>query len=103
VNVGTAQAPVNVEASTDPASLVLLQGAYTIAQANNAASFNWVAASGPVTLTSAQISTIFTTVTTFVQATFTTLAAVIAAINAGAITTTAQVDAFASPAWPVNS
>jgi hypothetical protein len=102
VNVGTAQAPVNVEASTDPASLVLLQGAYTVA-ANPGSTFNWVTSSGPVTLTAAQITTIFNAVTTFVQSTFTTLAAVIAAIEAGTITTMAQVDSFASPAWPANS
>ena len=103
VNVGTAQAPILAEASTDPASLVLLQGAYSMA-ANPNASFQWVQSSGaPMTLTSAQIITIFTTVAAFLQSTFTTLAAVIAAISAGAITTTAQVDSFASPAWPANS
>jgi hypothetical protein len=103
VSVGTAQAPINVEASTDPASLVLLQGAFTMAQANANATFNWVASSGPITLTAAQITTIFAAVTAFLQSTFTTLAAVIAAINAGTITTTVQVDSFTSPAWPTNS
>jgi hypothetical protein len=104
VNVGTTQAPVNVKAETDPTSLVLLQGAYTLAAANSAATFQWVQVSGaPITLSAAQMTTIFTSVTAFIQSTFTALAAVIAAINADTVTTTAQVDAFASPAWPVNS
>jgi hypothetical protein len=93
-----------VEASTDPASLVLLQGATTVATANNAATFQWVQNSGvAVTMTAAQMTAMFTAVTTFIQGTFTTLAAVLAAINAGTVTTTAQVDAFNSPSWPVNS
>lgn len=104
VNVGTAGAPNNVEASTDPASLVLLQGAYSMATANAGASFQWVQPTGvSVTLTSAQMITIFNAVTAFLQATFNTLAAVIAAIGAGTVTTTAQVDSFSSPAWPSNS
>ena len=104
VNVGTSTAPSNIEASTDPTSLVLLQGAYSLAQANSSQTFQWVQGSGvAVTLTAAQIITLFNAVTAFVQSTFTTLAAVITAVNGGTITTTAQVDAFASPAWPVNS
>ena len=104
VNVGTVPAPINVAASTDPVSLVLLQGAFTVAQANNAAAFNWVQPTCvPINLTSAQIITIFNAVTAFVQSTFATLASVIAAVNAGTVTITAQVDSFASPAWPVNS
>jgi hypothetical protein len=104
VNVGATQAPVNVEASTDSTSLVLLQGAYSLGLSAPATTFSWVQKSGvPVTLTAAQITTMFNAVTTFMQATFTTLAAVIAAIEAGGVTTTAQVDSFASPAWPANS
>jgi hypothetical protein len=100
VNLGA----VTVEAATDPGSLVLLQGATTVATANSAATFEWVQNTGvTATLTAAQMITLFTAVTTFVQSTFTTLSAVLAAIGAGTITTTAQVDSFASPAWPTNS
>jgi len=95
---------VSVECSTDATSLVLLQGAATIAESSPSTTFNWVPKTGsPAVLTAAQITTMFTAVSAFLQATFTTLAGVIAAINAGTISTTAQVDAFASPAWPVNS
>ena len=99
---------VNVECSTDPASLVLLQGAYTLAQANSGATFQWVQLNGvAVTLTAAQIETIFTAVTTFLQATFTTLAGVLAGIVASpaTVTTLALVNTPPSPipAWPANS
>jgi hypothetical protein len=106
VNVGTSAAPQNVEASTSTTSLILLQGAASIAQTNSAATFQWVESTGvSVTLTAAQMLTIFSAVTTFMQATFNVLASVLAAITAGTITTKAQVDAPPSPiaAWPVNS
>jgi hypothetical protein len=97
---------ISVKCTTDPDSFTLLQGATTIAQGNANATFNWVPSTGtPITLTSAQMIAMFTAVSTFVQSTFTQLAAVINAINAGTITTTAQVDTPPSPipAWPVNS
>lgn len=102
VNVGTQQAPQNIEASTDPTSLVLLQGAYTLAVGPTPpASFQWVQSNGvPVTLTPAQIQTIFNAVTAFVQSTFNALSSVIGQINSGTITTAAGVDAAA---WPANS
>lgn len=106
VNVGSGGSPQNVEASTDATSLTLLQGAYALAQANGAASFQWVQSNGAaVTLTAAQIITIFNAVTAFVQSTFTQLAAVVAAIAAGSIASTAQVDTppTGMPAWPGNS
>jgi len=104
VNVGTVDAPINVEASTDVDALVLLQGAFLVGQANPSQSFQWVQSTGvSVTLTAAQITTMFVAVTAFVQATFVTLGAVLAAINAGTVTTVDQIDGFASPAWPVNS
>jgi hypothetical protein len=106
VNVGTSAAPQNVEAGTSTASLILLQGAAAMAQANIAASFQWVESTGAsVTLTATQMLVILSAVTTFLQSTFTVLAAVLAAINAGTITTKAQVDTPPSPiaAWPVNS
>jgi hypothetical protein len=103
VNIGGS---ATVECSTDPASLILLQGAAAVAASTPSWSFAWVPESGsPVTLTAAQITTMFGAVSAFIQATFTTLAAVITAINAGNITTKAQVDTPPSgvPAWPVNS
>jgi hypothetical protein len=96
----------NVEASTSTTSLILLQGAASIAQTNSAATFQWVESTGvSVTLTAAQMLTIFSAVTTFMQATFNVLASVLAAITAGTIATKAQVDTPPSPiaAWPVNS
>ncbi len=106
VNVGSGGSPLAVEASTDTASLVLLQGAASQAQSNSGATFSWVQKNGaPVTLTAAQVLTIFAAVTTFIQSTFTTLAAVIAAIGAGTITSTAQIDTLPAGVtpWPVNS
>jgi hypothetical protein len=106
VNVGTSASPQNVEASTSTTSLILLQGAASIAQTNSAATFQWVESTGvSVTLTAAQMLAIFSAVTTFMQATFSVLASVLAAIGAGTITTKAQVDTPPSPiaAWPVNS
>ncbi len=108
VNVAASGSPQMVEASTDTQSLILLQGAASIAEANSSATFQWVQSNGTaVTLTAAQITTIFTAVSTFLQATFTTLAGVLAAINASpaTITTQAQVDTPPSPipAWPTNS
>jgi hypothetical protein len=106
VNVGTTAATQNVEASTSTASLVLLQGAAAMAQASSSATFQWVESTGvTVTLTAAQVLTILTAVTTFMQSTFSVLASVLAAITAGTITTKAQVDTPPSPiaAWPVNS
>lgn len=104
VNVGTSGSPQNVECTTDTASLVLLQGAASIAQSNSGETFSWVPQNGtPVTLSAAQILTIFAAVSAFIQSTFTTLAAVIAAIGASTITTPSQIESFASPTWPANS
>jgi hypothetical protein len=106
VNVGSSGSPQDVEASTDVASLVLLQGAVAIAAASPSTTFQWVPPSGaPVTLTAAQINTIFAAVSAFIQSTFVTLAAVINAINAGSITTQAEIATPPSSigAWPVNS
>jgi hypothetical protein len=106
VNVGTTAAPQNVEASTNTANLILLQGAASLAQANSSATFQWVQSNGvAITLTATQVPTILSAVQTFLQETFTTLAGVLAAVTAGTITTRAQVDTPPSPipAWPVNS
>jgi hypothetical protein len=106
VNVGPLGSPLNIEASTDPASLIMLQGAATLAQASSTQTFNWVQSNGAtVTLTAAQITQIFGAVAAFIQSTFTALSQVVSAINAGTITTRAQVDTPPSPipGWPVNS
>jgi hypothetical protein len=101
VNVGTSGSPVDVECSMDPTSLIQLQGAASIAAATPSQTFAWVPSTGsPMTLTAAQITTMFGAVSAFIQSTFTELAAVIAAISAGTITTKAGVDAAS---WPVNS
>jgi hypothetical protein len=84
----------------------MLQGAATLAQAAPTQSFTWVQSNGAsVSLTAAQVTQIFGAVATFIQSTFTSLSQVVAAINAGTITTRAQVDSPPSPvpAWPVNS
>jgi hypothetical protein len=102
-NIGTAQSPNMVQASTDTASLILLQGAYTMAGLNASATFNWAQSNGVgITLTAPQVQTIFNTVTAFIQSTFSTLSGVLNAIRAGTITTQAQVDSPPAPipAWP---
>jgi hypothetical protein len=105
VNIGTSGAPVYVEAAMDALSLAWLTGAASIAGGNSSATLTWAQSTGPVTLTAAQTLTIYAAVQTFVQSTFAALGAVIAAINAGTITTTAQIDTPPAPlpAWPVNS
>ena len=105
VNIGASAAPQMVEASTDALSLAWLNGAAALASGNAAATFSWSTSGGSVTLTSAQVLTIYSAVQSFIQASFATLGAVVNAINAGTITTTAQIDAPPAPipAWPVNS
>lgn len=90
ITVSTSQG--DVRASTDTASLTLLQGAFTVAQAHAEQSFQWVQDNGvAVTLSSADISAIFSAVVTHLQATFATLASVIASINDGDVTTADEV------------
>jgi hypothetical protein len=105
INIGSAGAPVMISAATDVAGLVLLQGAAAIAGANGAATFDWVVGAAATKLTAAQITAIFAAVSAFIQSTFTVRFAILGAINAGTITTPAQVDAppLPLPAWPVNS
>lgn len=103
VNIGTVAWPQLVKCGTDVGSLVLLQGAQSMAAANATATFNWVQSNGvSVTLTAAQIITIFNAVTAFLQATFTTLSQVLQSISAGTIKTRSAVDSPPT-AWPVNS
>jgi hypothetical protein len=105
VNVGTAAAPLTVEASMDAQSLAWLNYAAAQAAGNAGALFAWVGPAGETALTAPQVLTIYSAVAGFIQATFVTLGQVIAAINAGTIATTAQIDTPAAPipAWPANS
>ena len=106
VNIASSGPPQMVECSTDPASLTLLNTAAAVAAANPSATTPWVPSSGvPVTLTAAQVLTIAAAVDAFIQSIFATLAGVCTAINAGAITATAEIDTPPTgiPAWPVNS
>lgn len=104
VNIATSGAPQMIEASTDATSLAFLNTAVAVAAANPAATTPWVSTSGTVvTLNATDVAKISAAVQAFVQATFATLGAVIAAINAGTVTTQATVDNFAAPAWPANS
>ncbi len=101
VNVGTSSAPLMIACATDVVSLSLLATAVSVAAANPSGITAWVPTSGsPVTLSAAQVEALNTAVAAFIQSTFATLAAVAAAINAGTITTEAQIDAAA---WPANS
>ncbi|QGM46743.1 hypothetical protein [Methylocystis heyeri] len=92
----------SVEVSLDPQSLAALNGAAALASGNPGAVFTWVGSVGGTQLTSAQILTIYGVAHAFVQNSFTTLGAVLAAIAAGAITTFAQVDNPPTPlpSWP---
>jgi hypothetical protein len=106
VNVGTAQSPNMVQASTDAESLILLQGAYTVTMtnANSNLNFNWAQSNGAaINLTAEQLITIFNAVTAFIQSTFNTLSGVLNAIRAGTITTQAQIDSPPAPIppWPL--
>lgn len=92
-----------VQVGTGVLGLALLQGALSLAQSDPAKVFTWVQDSGvPVSLTAAQIQTIFAAVTTYIQSSFTTLGGILQAIGSGAITTKAQVDTPPAPipAWP---
>ena len=104
VNVGTASTPDEVNVASDVKGRSLVTGAVQIvglaSQAGQAApTFNWINDGGvQLMLTSAQMMKIGLTLGTFVQATYTALGTVLAAISAGTITTTAQIDA--ATAWP---
>ena len=76
-----------------------LTAAFLLAQVNPQATFQWKAGAGFVTLDAASVGQIAVAIGQFVQAAYATEAAVLAAITAGTITTTAQIDAAA---WPSN-
>jgi hypothetical protein len=85
---------------TDIVSMALITGkAARLAQPNPPASFAWQMPAGFVTIASADFILVATQIADFVQSTFNTLQVVFAAIAAGTITTTAEIDAAA---WPSN-
>lgn len=85
---------------SDVVSMGLITGkAARLAQPNPPASFDWQTPAGFVTIAATDFIIVATQIADFVQLTFNALAAVFAAIAAGTITTTAEVDAAS---WPSN-
>lgn len=85
---------------SDVVSMGLITGkAARLAQPNPPASFDWQTPTGFVTIAAADFISVATQIADFVQSTFTALAVVFAAIEAGTITTNAEVDAAS---WPSN-
>lgn len=83
---------------TDRTTQSMLTGAVLSAQyPNGPQSFQWKTADGFMTLTVVEIRAIATAVALHVQASFATEAVVVAAIEAGTITTETQIDAAG---WP---
>lgn len=105
VNIGTTAAPENVECATDNATYLRLIAAYNYVQSNPSATQAFAFSSGVITLTGAQIETIYQAITAFYMSVTTELATIIAAIKAGTITTYAEVNSPPSTisAWPSNS
>ena len=106
VNIAASGQPAqNVECATDPLSYARISAAAAVAIANPSETVVQVFPSGVVTLTAAQVEAIFAAISNFYVAVQATLGAVVTAIAAGTITTTAQIDAPPSPlpAWPNNS
>ncbi|MDL2397473.1 DUF4376 domain-containing protein [Rhizobium mayense] len=83
---------------TDRQSQALIAGAYAYVQANPAVTVNFKTASGFVDLALAQVSAVANAVGAHVQASFAAEDAVVEAISAGSIKSTADIDAFAWPA-----
>lgn len=88
-----------VTVATDRESQAMLTGAAAYVATSGAASIRWKSAAGWVDLTAAQVTALATAVGAHVQAAFATEAEVDAAITAGTLTTTAEIDAAA---WPPN-
>jgi hypothetical protein len=85
---------------SDVVSMGLITGkAARLAQPNPPASFEWQTPTGFVTIAAADFIAVATQIADFVQSTFNALAVVFAAIEAGTITTTAEIDAAT---WPSN-
>lgn len=85
--------------STDEISQSLITAKYARIQAPNPpATVNWQFPGGFVELAAADFSAAAIVIADFVQATFDALAVVLAAIQAGTITSTDEIDAYAWPA-----
>jgi hypothetical protein len=100
VNIGTLQAPQNVECATDAQAVSRLMLAVLDAQANPSDTVDYPFSSGVVTLSAAQVAAIYQAVTALYKAATNALAAVGTAIANGSITSFAQIDAYP---WPANS
>jgi hypothetical protein len=88
-----------VRVSTTAEGRVDMAGAVSLAQLVPDHVFDWVGATGAVQLTASQVIQIGTAVGLWVQSTYTVLGSVLADIESGTITTTAQIDAAN---WPAN-
>ncbi len=106
VNVGTASTSDEVNVASDVNGRSLVSGSVQLiglasSSGQPAPTFNWINDGGTqLTLTSAQMMTIGLTLGNFVQATYTALGTVLAAIANGTLTSTAAIDAAA---WPKTS
>lgn len=110
VNANTSGTALDVSVATSTTYAGYLSSAVQLAQMMIAgtaptANINWVQNSGNLALAPQQVINVGLAVSSLVQQTFTILGQIVAAINAGTITTTAQIDTPPSPipAWPVNS
>jgi hypothetical protein len=103
INVAASGPPIMASADTSVTGRVDLSGVLQSAQLNSGYTTVWVQTSGNLTLNAAAILLLAVGVGAFIEATYAALAGVLAAIAAGTVTTTAEIDAFASPAWPANS
>ena len=106
VNIGTASTPDEVNVASDVNGRSLVSGCVQLvglAASNNqpAPTFPWINNGGTqLTLTAAQMMTVGYQLGAFVQATYASLGAVLAAVTAGTLTTTAAIDAAS---WPSTS
>ncbi len=83
--------------STTADGRVDLAGAVQIADKVPDRVFDWVCTTGPVQLTASQVVALGVAVGLWVQSVYTVYGAIVAGINAGTITTTAEID---QAAWP---
>lgn len=83
---------------TDRASQAMITGAFAYAQVNPSASIAYKAADGFVTLSAAEVAAIANAVGAHVQDCFAVEASVVDAIDAGSITTIAEIDGVSWPA-----
>lgn len=99
VNVAASgEAAVNVQCDGAPSTRADLAGMFAWGAANPTATRPWLDDSGALfTLTGAELVTLAMAVGTWVDDVFAALGNLIAQINAGAITTTAQIDAETQP------